>query len=196
MKYDVRHLIRDELKLKFGKDFCVTVEFAYERLPSLCFICGYFGHTEKFCTKLFEFEPGKAVRRFPPSLRASSRGTVKNVGDRWLRPMVFSSDSSESHRVQAEDGNSDNQGGDKAPVFQNPNSNGKETVKKGGQTHIYCNPLAVNHNANQSDPTLNEMNTESVDELVVGETKRKKMGLDQSNGGAQNFVSTSNKHAS
>lgn len=45
---------------KGGKE--VKVEFAYERLPFLCFACGILGHSERDCSRVSEEEKRKKLK--------------------------------------------------------------------------------------------------------------------------------------
>ncbi|XP_037494734.1 uncharacterized protein LOC119370531 [Jatropha curcas] len=82
--HDVRNPIRQTLKLraKAGNWFYPTL--AYERLPSICFLCGFLGHTERFCRKLLNEGSVSLVRKFGPEIRVSNRRSLR-IGERWLR---------------------------------------------------------------------------------------------------------------
>lgn len=93
IKIDVCCPIKAAFRLKF-KDVCFSVEFSYERLPFVWFICGYFGQTKKFIPILLNIESRKALHKLSPSLRALSRCSQQNVGDRWLRSEAVHGDPS------------------------------------------------------------------------------------------------------
>lgn len=57
----------------------------YENVPTFCFICGLLGHSDKFCSRLFDMQEGEISKTFGPWMRATLRRQIKMIGARWLR---------------------------------------------------------------------------------------------------------------
>lgn len=60
------------------------VRFKYERLTTLCFLCGLLGHADISCPKLFHMEEDNGVRGWGPELRVEKRLGGNTGGCRWL----------------------------------------------------------------------------------------------------------------
>ena len=61
------------------------VDFRYERLNLLCFLCGCLGHTDRKCNKLYECPEGNVLKPYGSWMRASHRKLPVHGGDRWFR---------------------------------------------------------------------------------------------------------------
>lgn len=61
------------------------ITFKYENVPMFCFICGLLGHSEKFCSQLFEKQESEIVKLYGPWMRAPFRRQNKQIGANWLR---------------------------------------------------------------------------------------------------------------
>ncbi|XVF48482.1 hypothetical protein PTKIN_Ptkin03bG0193900 [Pterospermum kingtungense] len=59
VKMDVRFLLKRFKKIKVSGGVMARVNFKYERLLIFCFVCGFLGHTKKFCPKLFSLHDEK-----------------------------------------------------------------------------------------------------------------------------------------
>ena len=55
---DVKKPLRQHMIIKKQGGGWVDLDFKYERLGQLCFLCGLLGHSEQFCSKQFEDNPG------------------------------------------------------------------------------------------------------------------------------------------
>ncbi|VFQ81500.1 unnamed protein product [Cuscuta campestris] len=85
VKLDVQKPLKKGTRLKReGKEW-FHVDFAYERLPTFCFVCGRLGHGERFCPETLRQWGRQVERKFGPELRASTRRASNNIGARWLR---------------------------------------------------------------------------------------------------------------
>ena len=73
------------MKIKKQGGSWVELEFKYERLWQFCFICGLLGHSEHFCPKHFEDNPGPLISQYSPELRPKNRRNMNVIGERWLR---------------------------------------------------------------------------------------------------------------
>ncbi|XP_060969635.1 uncharacterized protein LOC133036885 [Cannabis sativa] len=60
-------------------------EFKYEYVPTFCFICGVIGHSEKFCSKLFEVPIENIVKPYGVWMRAQPWRRNNLIGSQWLR---------------------------------------------------------------------------------------------------------------
>ncbi|KAG5012180.1 hypothetical protein glysoja_045531 [Glycine soja] len=49
------------------------VHFKYERLIVLCYFCGFVGHNDDLCGKLFKVENDNGLSSWGPELRADAR---------------------------------------------------------------------------------------------------------------------------
>lgn len=88
VNWDVRKPIRGEFRLRKEDGEWFTLTFSFERLPMICFIFGYFGHTDRFCPRLLEFEPGKAVRKFFFGYSSSSEKSAAEECRRTVAPFI------------------------------------------------------------------------------------------------------------
>lgn len=61
------------------------IVFKYENVPTFCFICGLLGHSDKFCSKLFDNPDSEIVKPYGSWMRAPLRRPTKLIGARWLR---------------------------------------------------------------------------------------------------------------
>lgn len=69
---------------KSGNDWFWIV-FKYENPPTFCFICGLMGHSDKFCSRLFDTPESEIVRPYGSWMRAPFRRQTKMIGAKWLR---------------------------------------------------------------------------------------------------------------
>lgn len=77
--------LKRRMKIKMAGDAWFWVNFKYENVPSFCFICGIVGHTERFCSKLFEVPEEEITKPYGSWMRAPLRNQVKLIGAKWLR---------------------------------------------------------------------------------------------------------------
>lgn len=61
------------------------ITFKYENVPTVYFICGLMGHSEKFCSKLFDIPHNEIVNPCGVWMRAPLKKQSKLIGSRWLR---------------------------------------------------------------------------------------------------------------
>lgn len=54
-------------------------------MPTFCFICGLLGHSDKFCSKLFDVADQEIIKPYGPWMRASFKKHVNPIGAKWLR---------------------------------------------------------------------------------------------------------------
>lgn len=82
---DVRKPLKHRMKLKKEGGEWIWIDFKYERLNIFCFICGLLGHTEKQCSKLYDCPSSEIVKVYGHWLKAPSRRSLMNSGEKWLR---------------------------------------------------------------------------------------------------------------
>ncbi|WOH09154.1 hypothetical protein DCAR_0728609 [Daucus carota subsp. sativus] len=61
------------------------ITFKYENVPTFCFICGILGHSDKFCSRLFEVPEKEISRPYGVWMRAPLRRQTNLIGSKWLR---------------------------------------------------------------------------------------------------------------
>lgn len=103
--------------------------------------------------------------------------------------MGVAGSSSHSHQHQDKIGKFVNHGADIAGELQFQNLKDKSTDKESDNSNIHCNPSVVNHNNSQVDQKVEDTYMDSPEDVVIGEVKRKRMGLDHPKSGAQGFAS-------
>ncbi|VFQ63346.1 unnamed protein product [Cuscuta campestris] len=83
VKLDVQKPLKKGTRLKREGEEWFHVDFAYERLPTFCFVCGRLGHGERFCPETLQQwgrQVWKGVRRSP--LEVWTR-TYRDYEDWW-----------------------------------------------------------------------------------------------------------------
>ena len=82
---DVRKPLKRRMRLKRTGGEWFWVDFKYECLNVFCFICGLLDHTERNCPSLYDGVDDNASRPYGVWMKAASRRSVLNFGDRWLK---------------------------------------------------------------------------------------------------------------
>lgn len=77
--------LKRRMKLRKSGEEWVWISFKYENVPTFCFICGILGHSDKFCSRLFDTPEAEIVKPYGAWMRAPFRKPVKQIGARWLR---------------------------------------------------------------------------------------------------------------
>ncbi|KAK6117177.1 hypothetical protein DH2020_049056 [Rehmannia glutinosa] len=83
--FDVRNPLKRRMKIKNMGGEWVWIHFKYEKLPTFCFYCGFIGHSDKFCAKLFNSPSVSEDRAYGAWLRAPSRRQQGQPSGQWLR---------------------------------------------------------------------------------------------------------------
>ncbi|KAK6149044.1 hypothetical protein DH2020_016569 [Rehmannia glutinosa] len=82
--FDVRNPLKCRMKIKNIGGEWVWIHFKYEKLPTFCFYCGFIGHSDKFCAKLFNIPSVSEDRAYGAWLRVPSRRQQGQSGGQWL----------------------------------------------------------------------------------------------------------------
>lgn len=77
--------LKRRMKLRKSGNEWVWITFKYENVHVFCFICGLLGHSDKFCSQLFEKPENEIVRPYGIWMRAPLRRQTKLIGAKWLR---------------------------------------------------------------------------------------------------------------
>lgn len=85
VQMDITKPIRRRMKIRKSGNEWSWITFKYENIPTFCFICGIIGHSDKFCSKLFDTPENAIIRPYGAWMRAQLRKQNNLVGSRWLR---------------------------------------------------------------------------------------------------------------
>lgn len=81
---DITKPLKRRMKVRnVGNDWFWIV-FKYENVPTFCFICGILGHSEKFCSRLFDTPEEEIIKPYGAWMRAPIRRQTKLIGAQWL----------------------------------------------------------------------------------------------------------------
>lgn len=82
---DVGKPLKRKMKIRKSGNEWSWVTFKYENLPTFCFICGVLGHSDKFCSRLFEVPENEITKPYGVWMRAPLRRPNMEIGSKWLR---------------------------------------------------------------------------------------------------------------
>lgn len=77
--------LKRRMKLKKNDSNWCWVNFKYEGIPTFCFICGFIGHSEKFCEKIFDTPADQITKPYGVWMRAEPKRRTHSMGAKWLR---------------------------------------------------------------------------------------------------------------
>lgn len=77
--------LKRRMKIKKSEENWCWVNFRYEGIPTFCFICGFMGHNEKFCEKIFDVPLEKIEKPYGIWMKAEPRRKNHTIGAKWLR---------------------------------------------------------------------------------------------------------------
>lgn len=77
--------LKRRMKLRKSADNWCWVNFKYENVLTFCFICGFIGHSEKFCEKLFNTPNESIERPYGVWMRAESKRRNYTMGAQWQK---------------------------------------------------------------------------------------------------------------
>lgn len=82
---DLSKPLKRKMKLRKSGNEWFWITFKYENVPTFCFICGILGHSEKYCSQLFEKAENEITKPYGTWMRAPLRRQTKLIGAKWLR---------------------------------------------------------------------------------------------------------------
>lgn len=82
---DVAKPLKWKMKVRKSGNECRWIPFKYENVQTFCFICGVRGHSDKFCSRLFEIPENEVTRPYGAWMRAPLRRPNMMIGSKWLR---------------------------------------------------------------------------------------------------------------
>lgn len=82
---DITKPLKRRMKVRRAGNEWSWITFKSENVPTFCFICGVLGHSDKFCSKLFETPESEITRPFGVWMRAPLRQKPQLIGSKWLR---------------------------------------------------------------------------------------------------------------
>ena len=82
---DVRKPLKQRLRLKKEGGDWFWVDFKYERLNTLCFICGLLWHLEELCPKFYDCDAADITRPYGPEMKAPTYRNSMSFSEGWLR---------------------------------------------------------------------------------------------------------------
>lgn len=175
--------IKRRMKLrKSEKEWC-WVNFKYEAIPMLCFICGLIGHGERFCDRIFEMSLENIEKPYEAWLRAHPRRKTHTMGAKWLR----SGGGIQARNSGEKGGNDeDKESPENVAQMQQPSTKSGIIVQtsrtdkgeisgilKGNRQTDNYQPII--HNSN----IFEEGDNSGLDSLIVMDPKRRRTTLDQ-----------------
>lgn len=176
--------LRRRMKMKMNGEEWFWVNFRYENVPMFCFICGIVGHSEKYCSKLFEHEAEEIPKPYGAWLRAPFRGQVKPIGAKWLRTEMFTGNDSQS----PEKSNGCNEGSDKnpdphfAPTNQQSSYKGENQGNKESQLKKSDAGKEIIHNQKTAATITDQGNIRTDFAFIESKKRRIEEGLGSSHG--------------
>lgn len=82
---DVTRPLKRRMKIRSSGAEWFWINFKYENVPTFCFICGIMGHSEKFCSRLFEVPEAEITKPYGVWMRAPLRRQTQLIASKWLR---------------------------------------------------------------------------------------------------------------
>lgn len=82
---DLSKPLKRKMKVRKAGNEWFWIVFKYENVPTFCFICGIIGHSEKFCSRLFDTTESEITRPYGSWMRAPFKRQTNLIGERWPR---------------------------------------------------------------------------------------------------------------
>lgn len=82
---DLSKPLKRRMKVRKTGNEWFWIVFKYENIPTFCFICGIIGHSDKFCSRLFDTPENEIIKPYGSWMRAPLRRQTKMIGAKWLR---------------------------------------------------------------------------------------------------------------
>ncbi|PNX64177.1 hypothetical protein L195_g061989, partial [Trifolium pratense] len=84
VRIDVSQPLKKDTRVKnIAGEWC-TINFAYEKVGTFCFVCGIMGHSERRCVVRYEMENDNGERGWSSALRVDLRRRGGRQTSRWL----------------------------------------------------------------------------------------------------------------
>lgn len=157
---DLSKPLKRRMKIRMTGNDWFWIAFKYENVPTFCFICGLLGHSDKFCSRLFDTSEGEIVRPYGPWMRAPFRRQTSLIGAKWLReggdadrnlPTEFTRDSQNPTGIPAQNQGLD-MNGEGLDRHNENQGNVTNQVQQKGEKSSFSNEGELQENNNQSNP--------------------------------------------
>uniref|UniRef100_A0A803P2Y2 Reverse transcriptase domain-containing protein n=1 Tax=Cannabis sativa TaxID=3483 RepID=A0A803P2Y2_CANSA len=131
--------IKEKTKLTHENGSWFWVHFKYERVPTFCFICGVIGHSDKFCSRLFQQPIDQITKPYGEFMIATPQRSYKNIGARWLRNRGWSPAANSGDNAPGHSSNQTNM--ETNPPVGVATSHGQGILHKNGKNHAMINDM-------------------------------------------------------
>lgn len=82
---DVAKPLKRRINVRKSGNEWSWITFKCENVQTFCFICGILGHSDKFCSRLFEIPENKVTRPYGAWMRAPLHRSNMMIRSKWLR---------------------------------------------------------------------------------------------------------------
>lgn len=166
VKVDLEKPLKRRMKVRKAGNEWFWIVFKYENAPTFCFICGILGHSDKFCSRLFDTLEEEIAKPYGVWMRAPLRRQTKLIDAKWLV------DGRADDRNLPVDGlGTSNRPANIIPPNQGFNFNGEN---QGGKTG-FSNEIEIRKDKSQQNPTKKGVT------VIENKKRRTDDGLDQVN---------------
>lgn len=100
VRIDLEKPLKRRMKIRKSGNDWQWIIFKYENVPTFYFICGVLGHSEKFCSKLFDTPENEITKPYGAWMRAPFRRQAKLIGAKWLRTGIEDDDRREQSELR------------------------------------------------------------------------------------------------
>ncbi|XP_074352306.1 uncharacterized protein At4g02000-like [Apium graveolens] len=77
---DINKPLKRRMKIRKSGNEWIWITFKYENVPTFCFICGLMGHSDKFCSRIFDTPESEITRPYGTWMRAPFKRHTKMIG--------------------------------------------------------------------------------------------------------------------
>lgn len=173
--------LKRRMKLRRSSTEWCWVKFKYEPVPTFCFICGLVGHSDKFCSKLFD-NPSEEIEKPCGSwMRADPKRRSYTMGNKCLRPggaipanKAWEEEDEKSMAVKVATVTSDH---DKSGILETNRSQGivlTTCTNQGGKVGIQDKAMKAGTTLSKNNTTGNMDNVDN-NEVIFTDPKRSRM---------------------
>lgn len=162
--------LKRRMKIRKAGDGWEWIMFNSENVPTFYFICGLIGHSEKFCSLLFDNPEAEMAKPYGVWMRAPFRRQTKLIGVKWLRDGSTKNDRRNTTREENSSEREDNS------VARNQGLDPTGDNHGGQSDHIY-DTGAKSANSKSKDLSVQaNKSTPDVTETLIIENKKRKTG--------------------